>query len=135
MIDATIGTLSNGIRVANFSSPHPFNFIDGTVIERCDAARVAGLALDTDKSVETPSPCGRWQDVRIVWDMPQAVEEALDVLQEDPDVDIVLVPLPVMTAIKAVRERPDGGLLWSKARVVRVASRETKAIHIDKFCV
>ena len=43
---APTAILSNGVGVANFSSPHPFNFTDGTVLDRCDSERVAaGLSL------------------------------------------------------------------------------------------
>ncbi len=44
------------------------------------------------------------------------------------DIDVVLVPFPVMTALK------DAGISIGKARVIRVADRVTKMIHIDRFC-
>jgi hypothetical protein len=130
---APVVTLTNGLRVANFSSPHPFSFVDGTVLERCDPDRVKVLALNTSELVERSSD-GRWNDISIAWRLTLDVEQALTVLQRNPDVDIILVPLPVMTAIK---EQPlaDTAFLWSKVRVIRVADRETKAIHIDRFCV
>lgn len=154
--NATRTTLTNGLRVANFSSPHPFNFVDGSVIERCDPERVAALSLNTENSVQTIDVSGKFFNIEIKWDMPEPVALALDALEDDPEIDVVLVPLPVMTAIKQERARLSNpavvafghkleelaGLepeseteLWSKARVIRVADRETKAIHIDKFCV
>ena len=161
-------TLSNGLRVANFSSPHPFNFVDGSWIPRCDPERVKALELccyeETEaRSMRTPGYKVHFTDIRISWTLTEPVMRALDDLEADNSVDIVLVPLPVMTAIKKMREDTQGpaakrklaevnalmaatgfkeeeGIdddepLWSKVRVIRVADRETKTICIDRFCV
>lgn len=121
-------TLSTGVRVANFSSPHPFNFDDGSVLPACSAERSASLALATEEVAEK-SACGRWQEIGLRFKMSNAVRGELDELNASEVVDIVLVPFPVMSAIKEI------GLPIGKARVVRVADRVTKAACHDKFCV
>ena len=120
-------TLSNGIKVGNFSSPHPFNFVDGIVIDRCEPDRVMASMLFCAE-VETPGIKGS-VDLEIKWNLTDKVIELLTDA-ELSDVDIYLVPFPVMTAIKEADMLEN----FSKARVIRVADRETKEIHIDKFC-
>lgn len=118
--------LTNGLTVANFSSPHPFNFTDGSVIPACSPERAKGLMLECiEDQVENPDG---WTDIRIKWRLSDAVINALCDAEEEA-VDVVLVPFPVMTAMKEAG-RPVG-----KFRVIRVADRVTKAIHTDRFCV
>lgn len=119
-------SLSNGLRVANFSSPHPFTFEDGSVLEACSAERAKTLMLGSIE-VETPNR-GGWTDIGLEWELSAAVEDALIELEQDDEVDIVLVPFPVMTALK------EAGRDVGKARVIRVRDRVTKEIHIDRFC-
>lgn len=138
--DSPVVTLTNGLRVANFSSPHPFKFVDGTTLPACAEARSRALMLDareqTLKSHATQTNVSSngmhvhvpFTDIILRWEMTEAVAEALVALQADQNVDIVLVPLPVMTALK------EGGYEVGKARVIRVADRVTKEIYIDRFC-
>jgi hypothetical protein len=67
--------------------------------------------------------------------MSLAVEEALITLNMREDIDIVLVPLPVLQALK---EKPFKGQDLRKAigkcRVCRVSDRVSKTIHHDRFC-
>lgn len=121
-------TLSTGVRVANFSSPHPFNFDDGTVLPACSAERSAALSLSTEEVVES-SACGRWKDIRLKFRMSEAVRWELRDMNANDSIDVILVPFPVMEAIKHC------GMLVRKARVVRVADRATKAACHDRFCV
>ena len=67
-------------------------------------------------------------DIVLEWAMSVAVEAALSELEADPEIDLIVVPLPVLTVLKDF-DRPIG-----KARVIRVADRVTKAIHIDRWC-
>lgn len=123
---APIVKLRNGIVVANFSSPHQFTFDDGTVLAACSAERSKFLMLE---AVETEVPNGRWTDIVIRFNMSENVRVALNELCGHPGIDIVLIPFPVMTALK------EAGVSISKFRVVRVADRVTKVIHSDKFCI
>jgi len=121
-------TLKNGVRVANFSSPHPFTFVDGSVLPACSPERAQATKLE---SIETPVPHPTLPgvvDISLRWGMTHAIASDLAVLNERDDVDVVLVPFPVMTALK------EAGQPVGKARVIRVADRVAKTIFTDKFC-
>ena len=120
--------LSNGLCVANFSSPHPFNFTDGSEIDPCTDERCNMGSLICNET-EVPGIKGT-TDLTITWETTPAVIDMIKVLEKDDEVDIVLVPFPVMTALKGKFDT-----LPSKVRVIRVADRISKKIHIDKFCV
>lgn len=128
LFEHPIVQLSNGLRVANFSSAHPFTFSDGTVLPGC--ALEMGKALELQKTeVPVVNSHGRWADVRLVFELSEPVATALAVLEARPDVDIVLVPLPVLEAIRETE------LDFPKARVMRAVDRVTRTVCIDKFCV
>ena len=119
-------TLSNGIKVANFSSPHVFNFTDGSVLPACEGARSKGLMLRQTEE-EAPHPSGKWVDIKLSFQMSPEVEAAL-VAAHDSQADIILVPFPVLGAVRADSRFP-------RIRVIRSADRVKKTIHIDRFCV
>jgi hypothetical protein len=121
--------LSNGLVVANMSSPHPFNFVDGSVIPACSPERCKAGSLECIET-ETKGVKGT-TDIKISWKLTVGVTDMLYALEHDEEVDIVLVPFPVMSALK------EGGTinLYTKVRVIRVADRVSKEIHIDKFCI
>lgn len=49
-----IVTLSNGLRVANFSSPHDFNFTDGSILPTVDAEKSKRLSMESIETVIAP---------------------------------------------------------------------------------
>ena len=118
--------LVSGLVVANFSSPHAFTFTTGEVLPACDPERSKALMLS---SVESTIDRGKWTDIKLVFEMTKPVWDELKRMQADESVDIIIVPLPVMEAMKAAC-MPIG-----KCRVVRVADRIAKTIHSDRFCV
>lgn len=124
---ATYCTLSNGLRVANFSSPHAFAFEDGTVLEAVAPERSRALSLDA-KEVEQVGVKGT-TDIVLSFKMNAETQDHIDQLNGMSDVDIVLVPFPVMTALK------EGGQAIGKCRCIRTADRITKKICIGKFCI
>lgn len=124
-------TLSNGVVVANFSSPHPFTFVDGTVLPACEPEVARSLMLDAEE-IETPGVKGT-TDLELTFKLSEAVYQSLVEFMNADKVDIVLVPLPVLQAVK------NSDVAWKEVildfiRCVRVADRVTKAIHIDRFC-
>ena len=127
MTDMTITTLSTGLRVGNFSSPHEFKFTDGSVLPACSEERARLLMLEATEYL-VPSGCGRYADIGLTFSMSGEVAAALDAA-EQTDVDLVLIPFPVMTAMK------QAGRDIGKCRVCRVADRVNKTIYHDKFCV
>lgn len=127
--------LNNGLRVANFSSPHPFNFTTGEVLPACDPEVSRKLVL-TVKEVESPNPNHPGvTDVEIHYGMSRAVQDALIELGHNPDVDVILVPLPVAEAVRTyLRAYDPGPRGFQICRVCRVADRVAKTIHPDRFC-
>ncbi|TXH55011.1 MAG: hypothetical protein E6Q97_09675 [Desulfurellales bacterium] len=126
MEKSPVVTLSTGVRIANFSSPHPFTFDDGTVLPACSVDRANWLLLE---SFEMLMPRGLWEDVELQFDLSDTVASAVLELERDNDVDIILVPFPVLEALKA-RRRQIG-----KCRVCRIADRVAKTVCSRKFCV
>lgn len=121
-----IVTLSNGLRVANFNSNHPFNFEDGSVLEGCLTEITQATMLDNE-DVETFN--GIFINVKTKFVMSNGcIDRLMYVLKFKDWYDVCLVPLPVLQAIKT--------LDWvdkSKFRGIYVTDRITKAISIIKF--
>ena len=126
MIFPTV-TLSTGLRVANFSSPHSFRFTDGSVLPSCSFDHSDRGKLDTEE-VDAPGLAGT-TDVTVRWKLSDGIRELMAEAEATEGVDIFLVPLPFLTALK------EAGLPIGRYRVVRVADRNTKTIHTDRFCV
>ena len=127
--------LSNGLRVANFSSPHPFRFTDGTEIPAVSDELAEKLLLDVDEQL-----CNernrKFKTVKVDWSLSEAVSDEIDywfTFFAMKKVDIVIVPLPVMTALKSIWNEKD--VIKSPFRVIRVANRIAKTIYCDKYCI
>ena len=124
-------TLSNGIRVANFSSPHPFVFQDGSKLNGLTPEKSSQLELIVVENDESDG------DVSLDFILSDsAIAELnywLDVHQQDK-VDRVIIPYPLMMAMKQAG--------WTKQqikaspfRVVRMTDRIKKLAAIDKWCI
>ena len=123
-------TLSNGLTIANFSSPHPFNFTTGEVLPACDDAWAKEMMLDIDETEYHVNEDGLvWTDVSLKIDVPSNVRIELYELMHSDDIDIILVPHMVLQAMK------DHPMRIDKCRVIRCADRVTKEIYPDKFCI
>lgn len=131
MSEMPIVELKSGLKVGNFSSPHSFHFDDGTVLPGCEKDRSSLLMLNSVEIEHPTENLGKsWVDVELSFAMTETVHEALeDAMTED--VDIIIVPLPVLTAAKAmawdVRRTP--------FRTCRLADRVTKLVCSDRFCI
>jgi hypothetical protein len=124
----TTVTLSNGIRVANFSSAHSFLFTDGTVLPACSEERCRALVLE---ATEVEFKNDKWTDIKLSFNLTMEVTQALCEIDKDEEVDICIVPLPVLKAVR--RHTIFRGL--KKVRGIRVNDRVLKDVHIDKFCI
>jgi hypothetical protein len=137
--------LTNGLRVANFSSPHPFTFVDGSVLPACSPEHAREMMLEAEE-VENQGICcaasrAYTTDIELKFFMSTVVRTALlalanrcfDLTDKDRP-DLVLVPLPVLQAVKAERHSAEKDVMLARIRCIRVADRVTKAIHIDRFC-
>jgi hypothetical protein len=118
-------TLKSGLRVGNFSSPHPFVFTTGEVLPGCSPETARELMLE---AIETETHREGWVDIGLVFKLSDSVRKAL-ISAEAENVDVVIVPLPVLTAMKAE------GMRIGKMRTCRVADRVAKTIWPDKFCI
>jgi len=121
--------LTNGLRVSGFSSVHPFTFVDGAVLQGCTVERAQALRIDSKES-ESPGIRGT-TDIALKWVMTENVLAELRRLDCLEDIDIVLIPLPLISALK------DGGHWpsFAKLRGHRLADSVSKVCHIDRFCI
>jgi len=130
-------TLNNGIRICNFSSPHSFRFNTGEELPACDPERSQELML-VQEETEMHNPKG-WTDIYMTFKMSYTVKAELVKLSHDPEIDIILVPFPVMEAAKNMTSNdlaPElAEKIFAKIRVCRTADRVTKTIYSNRFCI
>lgn len=127
-------TLSNGLRVANFSSAHEYRFTDGSVLPACSKERCEWLSMNPVERLY-PSACGRWTDIEISFEVTPQVLAQLLVIEEDPNVDLVLTPRVVKDALLVYEANTVNPHMFKKVRTNRVADRVHKINHADRFCV
>ena len=128
-------TLKNGLRVANFSSPHPFTFTDGTVLPAVSDELAKATMLGTEETL-VPQRNARFRTISLEWSMTERVRDEIDywfTFFAMKKVDVVIVPLPVLLAMKKTWLEKD--LVKSPFRAIRVADRITKTIHDKLFCI
>jgi hypothetical protein len=129
--ESTIRTLSNGKRVANFSSPHPFEFEDGTIVPAVPAALSEHLKI---LFIEEDMGNG---DVKLSFKLtPQVQSEMRDwiALKEKGEVDVVFCPLPMIQAIKDYSGE-HYLINLTPFRAVRIEDRIKKLVSIHKQSV
>jgi len=118
-------TLSNGKRVANFSSPHPFVFTDGSIlpgVSERDALWYAVTFIEDDLGNG---------DIKLTFDITDAIWNLMIRWNEAwgaKEVDVVFCPLPMIIALHNwgynVRNSP--------FRCIRIEDRINKLVSIDK---
>ncbi len=112
--------------IANFSSPHQFEFSNGCVLEACSSTRTKRLELEV---IEELIPRAKWTDVRIDFRMTDVVAKEIDLMQSYDWLDIILVPLPVLQAAK------NCNISKAKLRVIRIEDRLNKLVSPHRFCI
>lgn len=145
-----IVTLSNGIRVGNFSSNHPFEFEDGTILPACKSDRfVAGAAAPQESAESRRTDSGiDYEEVTLTPRVTLLCQEMLEDTYEQcygtvpgdgPDVapvcDLVIIPRMLMEAVQWFRNHVavDDGI-WPFLVVIKRRGRGGP-ICIDRFCV
>jgi len=121
-------TLSNGKKVANFSSPHPFTFEDGTVLPAVSDELSLMLSI---KFIEKVDELG---DVELSFESTKEVEDMISSWMWEYNtnmVDVVFCPLPMITMLK----EKGFDIKKSPFRSVRMEDRIKKLVSIDKQCV
>jgi|TARA_R110001592_G_scaffold20489_4_gene83040 hypothetical protein len=131
-LEKSIIELKNGTKVANFSSPHPMTFDDGSRIEKCDIKEsglfkvhfrekvvkdirdIAGIEMDFMLSKPLMSRMNMWEQ-----------------LFNEKKVDIVLCSLPLLTALKKVLDVSE--LRKMPFRGIRTNSRTNQSKSTGKM--
>jgi len=140
--------LSNGLKVGNFSSPHPFTFEDGSVIPAVNDIDSQRLKIDFNETIiENEMARGFDTDIfktiSLSFGLSDAVEEEMDKwykLWQVRKVDIVLCCLPM---IQGLLDNPENinnpfyghNLINSPFRAIRMKDRIKKLISIDTFTI
>jgi len=123
-------TLSNGKRVANFSSPHPFTFEDGSVLNAVSNSESERLKVTF---IEEELFGG---DIKLSFKLSNDVKEEMDKFMDEfflDNLDIVFCPLPMITALK--EEFGEDVVKSMPFRSIRVEDRIKKLVSIYKQCI
>ena len=129
--------LSTGLVVANYSSPHTFEFEDGSVLGACSKERCVLTMLEGIETIHERHL--KYNDIRLLYNMTWFLEEEFKEILEkhihnDLPWNILITPLPIMQAWKKYRSRdytPSIGP-WRTGRMV---DRYNKLLSISKFCI
>ena len=129
--------LSNGKRVANFSSPHVFTFEDGTVMPAVSVEESKRLSLVIEEDEINDKG-----DIMIEHTLSRDIEIEVDFWKEQHEqgnVDVVFCPFPMIQALwHNVRNNlhaPQEYMESMPFRSVWTVDRVTKAISISKQCL
>ena len=146
MEEMPITTLSNGIKVANFSSPHDFEFEDSSILKACSKERAEKLKIIFNETIKTQRlrqdlknpPTSSYVDIKNIsldFELSENVLNEMDNIIELKDlVDIIIIPLPMLTALKKIYNHPKA-IELSKYRVIKMKSRTEKLVKIDEWCI
>jgi|TARA_Y100000034_G_scaffold50823_1_gene62559 hypothetical protein len=122
--------LDNGLNVVNYSSPHPYTFDTGEVLPMCTKEVSSTTMLKEDHEViDSPIRGIAVKDVFINFSLQPFMTHELVKLSLMSAVDIILVPYPVLNALK---KGISGS--WPKIRTCRTTDRFTKVISSTQFC-
>ena len=90
--------LESGIRVVNYSCPHSYVFHTGEVLPACsdEVAQETKLEANHGKVYNDKG----WLDVSISYCLSKMQHEELPKLIAFIEIDIILVPYPVLNALK-----------------------------------
>jgi hypothetical protein len=125
-----IVTLSNGKRVANFSSPHPFVFEDGSVLNAVSDSESEKLKVTF---IEEELPQG---DIKLSFKLSDDIKEEMEKFMNEffvDNLDVVFCPLPMITALK--EEFSEQTIRSMPFRSIRVENRIKKLVSIHKQCI
>lgn len=131
-------TLKNGLRVANFNSPHPFVFDDGTVLPATTNQHSKDtMLLAHEEEIDN------WSHdiitIKLTYSLTARLMMEIDtwmIKYDNEKVDIVIIPFPMLQLVKDyMKSKHDIDILKTPFRVCRFADRITKTLCSNKFCV
>jgi len=119
-------TLSNGKRVANFSSPHAFTFTDGTILPAVPDNKAEHLKVTfIEEELNDKGDIGL--SFELSQDVLTEINIWLDIFNRGL-VDVVFCPLPMIVAMK----EQEFDILNTPFRAIRIEDRLKKLISITK---
>ena len=130
-----VTTLKNGLVVGNFSSPHDFNFDTGEILKACDPERSERLKVDFISNISIQNIRGiEIKNNSLTFGLtPELKEEVVKILMSRNNPDIILIPLPMIQAIK--KDMPDLNISETPFRGVKMKSRTEKLTLSQEFCI
>ena len=130
-----VTTLKNGLVVGNFSSPHDFNFDTGEILKACDPERSERLKVDFIPNISIQNIRGiEIKNNSLTFGLtPELKEEVVKILMSRNNADIILIPLPMIQAIK--KDMPDLNISETQFRGVKMKSRTEKLTLSQEFCI
>ena len=129
--------LSNQLLVGNFSSPHPFTFDDGTVLDAVSDYDSMRLKVNFNEYVIDDNLAKKYKTVGLTFTLSDEVRHEMEVwykMWEHNDVDIVLCPLPMIQALHKIDDGL-GTIFDGPFRAVRLKDRIKKLASIDTFSI
>lgn len=134
--------LSNGLKVANFSSPHPFTFVDGTILPAVPAEQAEKFKV-TFKEISVL--CDDDHTYTLKFELSDVLIQEINRVFKEWDkglVDVVLCPLPMLQAMKEHLTHEElthdlivKELVDSPFRCIRMEDRIEKKCSINKFTI
>ena len=127
--------LSNGKLVANFSSPHPFKFTDGSLLPSKSKSESERLKVNFHE--DTDSDADSNGDVRLSFTLSNEVGYEIIYwlrMYAKNKVNVVFCPLPMITALKDRNALIDD-LKLTPFRAIRMDDRVLKLVSIEKQCL
>ena len=125
-------TLSNGKRVGNFSSPHAFEFVDGSILPAVSNEDAEKYKVIFIEDVDPDNG-----DVELTFKLSSEIHELISnwqILYDEGYVDVVFCPLPMIQALKE-HTHWKHNLKESPFRGVRIEDRINKLVSISKQCL
>ena len=130
--EAPLIQLQSGLVVVNFGSPHPFDFEDGSILPAAMPDRVKLSMLDTE-DVETATVLQSGRSVIMVqkvFKLTEAIRQELKTLEDNDQVDIVLIPYPLLACLQATGDTE----IFKKCATIFVVDRTSKKISTQRYC-
>jgi hypothetical protein len=123
---APVVTLNNGLRVANFCFEEAIIFNDGNQLPGCEYERVT--TLEPVMGVKKSAGKKNSVDLFTICEVHDAALQEVKVLDSRTDIDIVLVPVKIMEALK------EWGYDLSKSKArTRVFDKITNTVRTDQY--
>ena len=143
--------LSNDVKVRNFSSPHSFTFTDGTIVPEHTPKMSERFKVIFNEDKDYISSSDRfdwerhevnksersWVDIKLSFELSKDVIVLLSEHMNDwvyDKFDILIVPLPLLSAYKTISNNYDRDIKFSPLRTIRMEDRVKKLCSINKFC-